>query len=121
MGVLHPEQIDRFSVNSIAYTDILKIVYERPKGSMLPVTRTYKFPRIQKPAKADNDTHQTEAVMESHPDLRAALDELQDIIQTKGHKQDVTAAILEELRLLDEDIACRSDCIKSLLGDIQRG
>lgn len=119
MGVLNPEQIENFSVNSIARTDILRIVYERPKGSVLPVTRTYKFPRIQKSSVVDSGTLQTEYVLETDPAFRAALGELQEIMEAKGNNQDVAAAILEELRLLEEDIALRSDSIRTLVGKVQ--
>ena len=39
MGVTNPEQIAKFSVNSVDYTDFLGIVYDRPKGSLLPGER----------------------------------------------------------------------------------
>lgn len=121
MGVLHPQQIAKFSVNSIAYTDILRIVYERPKGSILPASKTFKFPRIQKSVAAGSDADKTDVVMESDPGLRAALEELQDLTQAKAHKRDVASAILEELRLLEEDIALRSEYIKTLVGEINTG
>lgn len=120
MGVLNPQQIDKFSVNSIARTDILRIVYERPKGSILPLSRTYKFPRIQKSSLVDSGTRQAEYVLETDPAFRAALAELQEIMEAKENNQDVASAILEELRLLDEDIALRSDYIKTLAGKIQK-
>ena len=113
MGVVNPQQIDSYSVNSIGYTDVLRIVYERPKGSLLPMSKTYRFPRVQKTA---ND--QAEVTMNSHPTFRAAVSELQDVLKSKGKDQDVSAAIIEELRLLEEDIALRSECIKRLLDDI---
>ena len=40
MGVLHPLQISGYSVNSIDYIDVLRITYDRPKGSKLPGART---------------------------------------------------------------------------------
>jgi len=115
MGVLNPQQIDKFSINSIEYTDVLRISYERPKGSILPHSKTYKFPRIQK----SSGTGEAKVAMESHPTLRGALDELGDILQTKGDKKDVAGAILEELRLLEEDIALRNECIRRLVGKIK--
>jgi len=120
MGVLHPQQIDKYSINSIARTDILRIVYDRPKGSVLPLSRTYKFPRIQKSSVVDSGTLQTEYVLETDPAFRGALAELQEIMEAKGNNQDVASAILEELRLLEEDIALRSDYIKTLAGKIQK-
>ena len=116
MGVIHPQQIDSYSVNSIGYTDVLRIVYERPKGSLLPMTRTYKFPRVQQTAKSGG---KDETVMNSSPDFRAAIAELQDLLESKATTEDTSADILEELRLLEEDIALRSECIKRLLGRME--
>ena len=118
MGVQNPKQIDRFSVNSFDYVDSLRIIYARPKGSILPVSRTYKFPRIQKTAVIDTENRQSDIVMESDPALSAALDELRDITEASEENQDVAREILEEIRLLQEDIAHRSDCIKILVGKI---
>jgi len=122
MGVLHPEQISSFSVNSISYTDVLRIVYRRPKGSILPLTRTYKFPRIQKSLKLDDGTiKKKKTVMESDPALKAAVDELKDLMKSRKHKHDIANEVLEELRLLEEDIALRAEYIKELVGKIKTG
>ena len=118
MGVHHPQQIDSYSVNSIGYIDVLRIVYERPKGSLLPHTRTYKFPRVQATATTSG---KEETVMNSSPDFRAAIDELDAVLESKGSARDVAAHILDELQLLEEDIALRSECIRMLLGKMQQG
>ena len=117
MGVVHPQEIDRYSVNSIGYTDVLRIVYERPKGSILPLTRTYQFARVQGTsqdvAKGEDNT-----VMNTHPCLRKAIGELDELLATKERVEDLSASILEELALLQEDVALRSECIKSLLAKL---
>ena len=118
MGVIHPQHIESYSVNSIGYVDVLRIVYERPKGSLLPQTRTYKFPRVQATATTGG---KEETVMNSSPDFRAAVDELDSVLESKDSARDVAEHILDELRLLEEDIALRSDCIKTLLGKMQAG
>lgn len=118
MGVLHPKQIVSYSVNSIGYTDVLRIVYERPKGSILPQTRTYKFPRVQKGAPADSGTSGAAAVMESNPALRAAIEELKSLLEKKAKVQNIAHEIIEELRLLEEDIALRSEYIRALVSKI---
>ena len=117
MGVTSTQDIDKYSVNSIGYTDVLRIVYTRPKGFLLPMSKTYRFPRVQRESQAADGS--TQAVMESNPALRAALDELQDILEAKNSTQDVASAILEELRLLEEDIAMRNECIRMLVGRIK--
>ena len=115
MGIVNPQEIDRFMVNGISNIDVLRIIYSRKKGSFLPDSRTYTFPRIQKSAVVDSSTGQTETVMESDPALRAAVTELQDLLASKEHKQDLKESLLEEIRLLEEDIALRSSCIRDLI------
>ena len=117
MGVTSTQHIDKYAVNSIGYMDVLRIVYARPKGSMLPTSRIYKFSRVQREITGDDG--KTEVVMETNPALRAALDELQDILAAKVSTQDVASAILEELRLLEEDIALRNESIRVLVGRIK--
>lgn len=119
MGVLHPQQISNFSVNSIAYTDVLRVVYRRPKGSILPLTRTYKFPRVQKAAEIGSKKRKIKTVMESDPALREAVEELQDLMKSKQQKQEVADSILEELRLLEEDIALRTEYVRELVSKIK--
>lgn len=119
MGVTNPQQIEKYAVNSISNTDALRIFYERPKGSILAISRTYKFPRVQRTANAANG--EAKVTMESNPSFRAALDELQDILKAKDNNLDVAGAILAELRLLEEDIALRNECIKRLVGKINTG
>ena len=80
MGVLNPQEIDRFIVNSISPYDVLRIIYARRKGSFLPETRTYRFPRVQMPTSASTDGQQTESVMETNPVLRSVLDELSNLL-----------------------------------------
>ena len=116
MGVLHPLQISGYSVNSIDYIDVLRITYDRPKGSKLTGARTYKFPRVQKAAAADKSA----AVMESDPALRTILEELQHVTKLKGENQDIAQLMRDELRLLEEDIALRSEYLKTLVDKINK-
>ena len=83
MGVRHPLEIEKFAVHSAAQTDILQITYNRKKGSLLPVSRRYKFPRIKKSVVVDSGTRQTETMYESAPALRQALRELERLILVK--------------------------------------
>lgn len=115
MGVVHPDQIEKFSVNSILNYDILRIVYNRRKGSVLPESRIYKFPRVQKSVTVDGETSQTATVMETNPALSAAVTELQGLLEAKEQKKDVAESILEELRLLEEDISMRAEYIRELV------
>lgn len=118
MGVLHPQQIARFSVNSIDYTDFLRIVYDRPANSSLPVSRTYRFPRVQKTAELGSETPQPEVVMESSPALLEALEELRELVAARESKLGIAATMLDELRCLEEDMASHSESLKELINRI---
>ena len=120
MGVLHPLQIASYSLNSIDYVDVLRIVYDRPKGSKLPGARTYKFPRVQKSVASDSTGDTSTAVMESDPALRTVLEELRQVTELKGQNQDIAELMREEIRLLEEDIALRSEYLRTLVDKINK-
>ena len=114
MGVLHPKQIARYSVNSVGYVDYLRIIYDRPKGSLLPKTRNYEFPRVQKTVAAGSASKSGEVVMESSPELREALEELKQIVSAKAQTEDTVEEMLDELRRLEEGVAHHSACLREL-------
>ena len=115
MGVLHPKQIARYSINSVGYVDYVRIVYDRPKGSLLPKTRNYEFPRVQKPL----GTGGAESVMESSPELKEALDELGKIVSAKAQTEDTVAEMLDEIQRLEETVAHHSACLRELTARIR--
>ena len=115
MGVTHPKQIVHFSVSSIDYNDFLRIVYNRPKGSLLPVGRSYRFPRVQKTLDSGDD----KVVMESSPAFKEALAELEALMGAKQGKLDVAVTMLDELRQLEEDFSMRIECLESLIGKLK--
>lgn len=117
MGVLHPQQIAYFSVNSLDYIDHLRIFYDRPKGSFLPTSRSYKFPRVQKTLSPEADS--PDVVMESSQEFRQAVAELESILGIKGSKQDLAAAMLNEIRQLEEEISNHAECLKDLIERIR--
>ncbi len=114
MGVHNPEQIEKYMVNGISTYDVLRIVYARRSGSLLPVSRTYKFPRIPREIAATDSKQNTTTVLETNPSLRAAVSELQALLDTRSNKRDVKEELLEQIRLLEEDMALRSKYIKEL-------
>lgn len=105
MGIAHPLTIDRYQINSIAGSDYLRIVYEVGEGSFLPVSRTYKFPRVQ--------TAKTALV--SNPELRKAESELKVLLADKERKEVVADTVLEELSMLQQEVANRSAYIRDLI------
>ncbi len=113
MGVESPKQIARYYISSLNYVDVLRVTYERPKGSILPSSRTYKFPRLQ-----DQGDGKAPGVMRTHPKLLAAQEELQSILDAKTSKETITQQILNEIEQLEEDIEMRTECLKVLAGRI---
>ena len=115
MGVQHPEEIEKFAVYTIGHTDVLRIIYDRKKGSLLPVSRRYKFQQVKETVLVDSGTRQTETLYKSTPAFREALHELEQLKTTREQGQDVAAMIREEVKHLEEDIALRTQYIQSLV------
>ena len=120
MGVESPKQIDRYYITSVNLVDVLRIVYERPENSLLPASRTYKFPRVQENGGDAGDGASSGAVMKTNPKLRSALKELQIVLEAKSSTRTLAAEILEEIELLEEDIAMRSETLKVLVNRIPK-
>ena len=115
MGVQNPGQIEKFAVYTVGKTDVLRIIYDRKKGSLLPVSRRYKFPQVKKSVMVDSGTRQTQTVYESTPAFREALHELEELKLMREKSLDLAAMIREELKHLEEDIALRTQYIRSLV------
>ena len=119
MGVHNPQEIEKFLIYTTDDFDILRIIYERKKGSLLPVSKNYKFPRIKKSVMVDSGTRQTEVIFESAPAFREALHELESVKTARDQGTDLAGTIAEEVRLLEEDMALRIEYIKSLVKKVK--
>jgi hypothetical protein len=115
MKVKRPDQIDRYSVQSVDNTDVLRIVYKRKKGSLLPDSKRFRFPRIKKTAMEDSGRRKIDIRWEVSPFLQKAVSELDHILDAEISEKRRKAIILEELRLLQQDAAHRIDYIRSLI------
>ena len=115
MGIMNPEEIEKFGVYTVGNTDILQVTYNRKKGSLLPVIRRYKFPQVKESVLVDSGTRKTETLFKSTPSFREALHELEQLKLTRDQGKDLKALLQDEIRLLQEDISLRTDYIQSLL------
>ena len=115
MGVMNPGEIDRYALYMSDNTDIIHIIYDRKKGSILPVSKKFKFPRLKKSTLVDSGTRQTEVIFESSLEFRNAVAELDDLIDTKHSADDIRRLVEEEVRTMEEEVEARSDYIRSLL------
>ena len=122
MKIKRPTQIDRYSVHTIehpdVHTDVLRIVYKRKKGSLLPESQRFRFPRIKKTEMQDSGTRKMDIRWEVSPFLQKAVSELDQLLTTELSKKDNIKLILEEMRRLEEDAAHRIDYIRSLVESI---
>ena len=99
MGVLSFDQIAGYTVNSLGYTDFLRIDYDRPKDSFLPVRRTYEFPRAQKKTSS-------------------GIAELKTLVSARESKKGVAACILDEVQRLEDETAAHCARIRELVGKL---
>ena len=122
MKIKRPTQIDRYSVQTIEHPDehldVLRIVYKRKKGSLLPESQRFRFPRIKKTSLEDSGTRKMDMRWEVSPFLQKAVSELDQLLTTDLSKKDNIKLILEEMRRLEEDAAHRIDYIRSLVESI---
>ena len=114
MGIMHPEEISKFAVYTVGNTDILHITYDRRKGSLLAESRRYKFPQIKKAVMVDSGTDSAQTLFESSPAFRDALHELEQLKKTRAQGTDQKAAIRDEIKNLEEEIAWRLEYISKL-------
>ena len=118
MGVLNPEQIARFSIYTTDDADTLRIIYNRKKGSILPVSKKYKFPRLKKSTMVDSGTDKTAVIYESSAEFRNALHELNELMDMKESSDEIKKLIFDEIHTLEEDFAARLNYIESLIKKI---
>ncbi len=119
MKINMPAQIDRYSVQTIEHpdehTDVLRIVYKRKKGSLLPESKRFRFPRIKKTSLEDSGTRKVNIRWEVSPFLQKAVSELDQIISTDLSKKENREIILDEVLRMEDDVKARADYIRSLL------
>lgn len=116
MGIKNPLQINHYTVYQIHQdTDVLKIKYARPKGSFLPLTRSYKFPRQAKPQAHDGPTRQIITVYEVSPQLASALNELDRIVNKKQSVKEVQKHLAHELDRIQDEFHADIDGLRQLI------
>lgn len=81
MGIANPTEIVRYTLRQKSgREDVLKVFYEREKGSFLPVSRTYRFGRGMKTSVADSGEPRFDDSYEISPVLLEAVTELDALV-----------------------------------------
>lgn len=115
MGISNPEEISRYSLQTIHNVDFLRIVYKRKKGSILASSKKYRFGRAQKMVVTDSGRQTTELIHEISPFVIKATAELKSIVQTKHSRNEQKAIIADEMRRLEEEMKTRFAYLATLL------
>lgn len=115
MGVTSPEEIARYSLQTVNNVDILRIVYKRKKGTLLPSSKKFRFGRAQKMVVADGGKNKTELVHEISPFVIKATDELREIVKGKHSRSDQIKIIMDEINRLEEETHTRIAYLKTLI------
>ena len=122
MKIENPYEIARYSVQTVEHadyhTDVLRIVYKRKKGSFLPHSKRFRFPRIKKTAIEDSGTRKMDIRWEISPFLQKAISELDQLLSTEISKKENLKVIFDEMKRLEEDANIRLEYIRSLIESI---
>lgn len=121
MGIQNPSQITGYVLSQPKPdSDLLRIKYQRPKGSFLPVTRSYRIGRSSKMQVTDSGTNQTEIVYEISPILSKAINELDSIVNTNQSKTELRQQILGELERMESDFVAEIATLRQLVEKIDK-
>jgi hypothetical protein len=115
LGINDPNEIDRYSLQTVNNVDILRVVYRRKKGSLLPNSKKFRFARTEKIRGADSDPRGTWIDYEVSPFIRDVMAELDKIVRAKYDREHKLDVIREELARLEEENTHRVAYIRSLI------
>ena len=119
MGIPHPETIDRYSMQTVNNMDLLRIVYKKQKGSILPDSKRFRFPRTEKLSPGDGKGRENEFYYEISPVARKAMAELDQIVQAKRDRAHQLEVIKEEIQRLREETSTRIEYLGSLVSELE--
>jgi hypothetical protein len=114
MGIRNPHDIVRYSVQAVNNLDILRIIYQRKKGSVLPDSKRFRFTRSEK-LTPGGGIQTSQMVSEVSPILNDALMELSQLVKEERSREKRLEIIKDELKRLEEDHRGRIAVIKSLV------
>ena len=118
LGINNPNEIDRYSLQTVNNVDILRVVYKRKKGSLLPESKKFRFARTEKIRGADTNARGTWVDYEVSPFIRDVMAELDQIVRTKHDREYKLELIQEELEHLEEENTHRLNYIRSLIDEL---
>lgn len=116
MDVKRTDQIKHYTLHQEGNDgDVLKIFYERQKGSFLPDRKTFRFGRSAKMISTGDIHHPTREIHEISPFLIKAIAELDELIAKRGSIVDQKQHIIERMAQIEQEIKSAHEEIRSLL------
>ena len=115
MGIVNPEQITRYSMQTSGEFDVLRVIYKREKGSLLPGSKKFKFKRNTRLIELDAGNKKHEEISEISPALSNAITELHKIVNLKQTRNEQKEIIADEISRLEEEMHTRVTYLKSLI------
>ncbi len=119
MGINNPGEIERYSLNTVNNLDIIRVIYKRKKGSLLPASKRFEFGRASRTIMADSGTQETDIVHDISPFVQKAITELDHILDSKKSSIEQGKLIKDELQRLHQEMSSRMAYIESLLDDLK--
>lgn len=114
MGIARTGEISSYILRMEGETtDVLKIYYQRSKGSFLPQSRKYKFGRAANTVRTDSGTGATQLVHEISPFLRKAVAELDTLVKAQHDAATEKARLLADVDELQQIMQDRLDEIRA--------
>ena len=119
MGIIRFHEISHYSLRQDGPDkDVLRVIYNRAKGSLLPYSRKYKFGRAMQTVVADGGSSRMEQTHVISPFLLKAVSELDKLVSINQHdsskssstdlKSDLMVEIEELKQLVNESIPADS-------------
>lgn len=117
VGVTDTDKIEKYTLRTEGYDDILKIYYKREKGDLFARSEKFKYPRQQKRVKVDSGTRSYMDTTEISPALRKIVDELDSIARRVHVETDLKKKILDDLHHLEKVVQNK---IEEIEADLKR-
>jgi hypothetical protein len=118
LGVSDPDQIDRYSLQTINNVDILRIVFRRQHGGLISESKKFRFGRAERYQRSEAGSQTPEVVYEVSPMVTKLMAELDSIVARKNSIEKQLEVIEEELKRLEEENSHRIAYIRSLVHDL---
>ncbi len=119
MGVQNPDQIISYTISHVAPdTDVLRIKYQRPKGSFLPLIRSYHIGRTPHTHVVDSGSGEFKEFYDISPVLSNAILELDSIVNTKATYAELKQQILSELDRIQAEVTAELNAVRLLVNKL---